>query len=147
MAAASRGRRPPVRDTCLPRSDVPDLPTGVSAVLLAAPRDAVVSHHTAAAVWGLAIPLQPDDPRIHVTVATGSAVRARADRNIHRGPLVAEEVVARLGFRLTTPQRAWRDLAATLPAGPARRDRPGARPLVHALRSWQQLYLRPSGRR
>jgi very-short-patch-repair endonuclease len=107
----------------------------------------VVSHHTAAAVWGLAIPLQPDDPRIHLTVATGSAVRARADRNIHRGPLVAEEVVARLGFRLTTPQRTWRDLAATLP--PPALLAVTDQVLGHwCTRSdlWQQLDLRPSGR-
>jgi very-short-patch-repair endonuclease len=126
---------------------VQDLPTRISAVLLAAPPDAVVSHHTAAAVWGLAVPLQRDDSRIHLTVATGSAVRARADRSIHRGPLVAEEVVGRLGFRLTTPQRTWRDLAATLslPALLAVTDQV----LAHwCTRSelWEQLDLRPSGR-
>jgi very-short-patch-repair endonuclease len=135
------------RDTYVPRSAVGDLRTRICAVLLGAPPAAVVSHSTAAAVWGLAIPLQPEESKVHLTVATGSAVRARADRSIHRGPLGAGEVVERLGFRLTTPQRTWRDLAATLP--------PPALLAVtdQVLAHWcsrselsQQLDLRPSGR-
>lgn len=102
------------RDTYLPRVLVDELPVRIAAVLLTAPASAVVSHATAAALWGLAIPLQPDDPKVHVTVATGSAVRGRADRFVHRSPLTAGEVTERLGFRLTTPERSWRDLAAVL---------------------------------
>jgi very-short-patch-repair endonuclease len=103
------------RDTYLPRAVLHELPVRITAVLLTAPPNAVVSHVTAAVLWGLAIPLQRDDSRVHLTVSTGSAVRARADRVIHRSPLTAGEVVERLGVRLTTPQRTWRDLAATLP--------------------------------
>ena len=102
------------RDTYLPRALLHDVTVRITAVLLTAPPHAVVSHVTAAMLWGLAIPMQRDDSRVHLTVATGSAVRSRADRSIHRGPLLPGEVVERLGFRLTTPPRTWRDLAATL---------------------------------
>jgi len=102
------------RDTYLPRALLDDVTVRIAAVLLTAPPNAVVSHVTAATMWGLAIPLQPEDSRVHLTVATGSAVRARADRAIHRSPLTGGEVVERLGFRLTTPPRTWRDLAAVL---------------------------------
>jgi len=91
--------------------------------------------------------MQPEDARVHLTVATGSAVRARADRAIHRSPVTAKETVERLGFRLTTPQRTCRDLAVTLP--------PPALLAVtdQLLAHWcavgalqDQLRLRPSGR-
>lgn len=102
------------RDTYLPRSLLGQLPERIAAVLLTAPPDAVVSHLTAAAIWGLEIPLQQPDDRVHLTVATGSAVRARADRAVHRSPLTADQVEQRLGFRVTTPARTWRDLAMVL---------------------------------
>ena len=102
------------RDTYLPRALLHDVTVRIAAVLLTAPSNAVVSHVTAAMIWGLAIPLQPDDSRVHLTVATGSAVRGRDDRAIHRSPLTHAEIVERLGFRLTTPPRTWRDLAAVL---------------------------------
>jgi very-short-patch-repair endonuclease len=135
------------RDTYLPRALLHDVTVRITAVLLTAPPDAVVSHVTAATLWGLAIPLQSDDPRIHLTVATGSAVRARADRAIHRSPLAGGEVIERLGFRSTTPQRTWRDLAAVLtpPALLAVTDQLlGHRAPVADLDA--QLRLRPSGR-
>jgi very-short-patch-repair endonuclease len=76
---------------------------------------AVISHLTAAALWGLEVPLQDrTDLRIHITVATGSAVRARGDRAVHRIPLAPGDVVDRIGLVMTTPSRTWRDLAATL---------------------------------
>jgi very-short-patch-repair endonuclease len=135
------------RDTYVPRALLADVTVRIAAVLLTAPPNAVVSHLTAATIWGLAIPAQPEDARVHLTVATGSAVRARADRAIHRSPLTGGEVVERLGFRLTAPARTWRDLAATLV--------PGALLAVsdQLLAHWcdredlqAQLRLRPSGR-
>ncbi|MGY1848524.1 MULTISPECIES: endonuclease domain-containing protein [unclassified Blastococcus] len=135
------------RDTYVPRALVDDVTVRIEAVLLTAPPGAVVSHRTAAAIWGVDIPLQRDDDRVHLTVATGSAVRARADRCIHRSPLGPGEVDQRLGFPLTTPRRTWRDLAATLP--------PAALLAVtdQLLGSWctpadleEQLALRPAGR-
>jgi very-short-patch-repair endonuclease len=135
------------RDTYLPRALLHDVTVRIAAVLLTAPPNAVVSHFTAATVWGLAVPMQREDPRVHLTVDTGSAVRSRADRSMHRSPLVPGDVVERLGFRVTTPQRTWRDLAATLapPALLAVTDQLLAHwcPLTD-LRA--QLQLRPSGR-
>jgi hypothetical protein len=87
----------------------------IAAVLMTAPDGAVVSHLTAAALWGVEVPLQKrDDERVHLLVATGSAVRGRSDRVIHRSPLAPVEVSSRLGFAVTTPVRTWRDLAAVL---------------------------------
>lgn len=106
------------RDTYLPRATAADLGARMDAVLMTAPDGAVISHRTAAAVWGLAIPLQPDDDRVHLTVATGSAVRARRDRCIHRSPLTPDEVTSRHRLPITTPARTWRDLAATLDRAP-----------------------------
>jgi uncharacterized protein DUF559 len=103
------------RDTYLPGSASGDLHARIAAVLLTAPEQAVVSHATAAALWGIAIPLRQDDVRVHLTVPTGSAVRGRADRVIHRSPWDKGEVT-RLGpFPVTTPARTWRDLAMVLP--------------------------------
>lgn len=104
------------RDTYLPRAALTDLHVRAQAVSMTAPEGAVISHHSAAALWGLAVPLQDrSDRRVHITVATGSAVRARADRVVHRIPLVPDDVVERIGLRMTTPPRTWRDLAAVLP--------------------------------
>ena len=102
------------RDTYLPAAVAGDLRSRIAAVLLTAPAGAVVSHLTAAALWDVQVPLQRDDPRVHLTVATGSAVRARADRIIHRSPLYPGDVVRRAPFILTSPPRTWADLAAVL---------------------------------
>src|SRR4051794_21323141 len=48
------------RDTYLPRGALADVRTRVDAVLLGAPASAVVSHVTAARLWGLEIPLLPE---------------------------------------------------------------------------------------
>jgi very-short-patch-repair endonuclease len=135
------------RDTYVPRTLLHELPVRIAAVLLTAPASAVVSHATAAALWGLAIPLQPDDMKVHLTVPTGSAVRGRADRAVHRSPLTDVEVTERLGVRLTTPERTWRDLAAVLapPALLAVTDQLlGFWCTTQELQS--QLELRPTGR-
>jgi very-short-patch-repair endonuclease len=135
------------RDTYLPRALLTSLPERIAAVLLTAPPEAVVSHLTAAAIWGLEIPLQPADDRIHLSVVTGSAVRARADRAVHRSPLTADQVEARLGFRVTTPPRTWRDLAMML--APAALLAVTDQLVAHWSSSGElaaQLALRPSGR-
>jgi very-short-patch-repair endonuclease len=86
----------------------------VEAVLLTAPDRAVISHATAADLWGVAIPLQREDPRVHLTVATGSSVRGRRDRVVHRTPLTDSDVTTRDGVPVTTPERTWRDLAGVI---------------------------------
>lgn len=135
------------RDTYLPRVLLTELPERIAAVLLTAPPGAVVSHLTASALWGLAIPLQREDGPVHLTVSTGSAVRARVDRTIHRRVLEPVETVERLGFRLTTPQRTRRDLAMTLapPALLAVTDQLLAHWCSRADLA-AQLALQPSGR-
>jgi very-short-patch-repair endonuclease len=102
------------RDTYLPRALADDGVSRVAAVLLTAPSDAVASHRTAAELWGLEIPFRSGDARVHVTVGTGSAVRGRADRCVHRTARVPEDLTETKGVPVTTPARTWRDLAGVL---------------------------------
>jgi hypothetical protein len=102
------------RDTYLPRDLAKDPRRRIAAVLLGAPPEAVVSHRTAAALWGIAIPLQQHDERVHLTVPPGSAVRGRADRCVHRIPLGVADVLRLHGFPVTAAARTWRDLAGVL---------------------------------
>jgi hypothetical protein len=135
------------RDTYLPRAMADNLGARVAAVLMTAPDGAVVSHLTAATMWELAVPMTQDDGRVHLTVSTGSAVRARSDRSIHRTPLAPEEITAHHGVPITTPARTWRDLAAVL-------ERPALLAVTDQLLVKRctredlqgQLELRPSGR-
>jgi hypothetical protein len=87
----------------------------VAAVLLGAPVEAVVSHLTAAALWGLEIPLVRFDPRVHLTVPPDRRVRQRADRRIHCADLPERLVQRRAGVRLTSPGRTFLDLAPVIP--------------------------------
>jgi very-short-patch-repair endonuclease len=102
------------RDTYLPAAVAGDLRARIAAVLLTAPGGAVVSHQSAAALWGIEIPLQREDRRVHLTVSTGSAVRGRSDRFVHRRVVEPEDVVRREAFHLTSRARTWRDLAGVL---------------------------------
>jgi hypothetical protein len=103
------------RDTYLPRELAQDLRGRVDAVLLGAPREAVVSHLTAASLWGLQVPLVPTDPRVHLTVPPGRRVRQRADRRIHCSVVPAPARAVRSGVCVTSLPRTWIDLAAQLP--------------------------------
>ncbi|WP_409328526.1 DUF559 domain-containing protein [Trujillonella humicola] len=104
------------RDTYLPREVAADLRGRIAAVLLGAPPEAVVSHLTAATLWGLAVPLVADDPRVHLTVPPGRRVRSRADRRIHCTRLLPEHSVRRKGVPVTSLERTWLDLASCLTA-------------------------------
>jgi very-short-patch-repair endonuclease len=103
------------RDTYLPRAVSADLDQRVAAVLLGAPSTAVVSHLSAAALWGLEVPLVPEDARVHLTVPSATRVRHRADRRIHSSDVPPASVMRRRGFPLTSPGRTWLDLAAVVP--------------------------------
>ncbi|TFV79219.1 DUF559 domain-containing protein [Blastococcus sp. CT_GayMR19] len=105
------------RDTYLPAAMVDDVRARVAAVLLGAPPTAVVSHVTAAALWGLQIPLVVEDRRVHLTVQPPTHVRSRADRRVHCAHLEDWQISRRGGIALTSPGRTWRDLAGDLPAG------------------------------
>jgi very-short-patch-repair endonuclease len=102
------------RDTYLPRSADGELHSRLPAVLMTAPEGAVVSHHTAAALWLVEIPLERPDQPAHLTVPPGSGARNRRDRRLHRARLPPEDVERRWGMPVTTPARTWRDLGAVL---------------------------------
>lgn len=105
------------RDTYLPSAEDGDLRSQLPAVLMTAPAGAVISHHTAAALWRVEIPLQDADQPAHLTVAPGSKARNRRDRRLHRAQLCPEDVERRWGMPVTTPARTWRDLGAVLEPG------------------------------
>jgi hypothetical protein len=102
------------RDTYVSTVDAAVLRTRLPAVLLTAPDGSVVSHHTAAAMWKVQIPFHTKSDVVHLTVPPGSKARNRSDRRIHRGALPLDDVERRWGFRVTSPERTWRDLAAVL---------------------------------
>jgi very-short-patch-repair endonuclease len=136
------------RDTYLPRVLAGDLRQRLAAVLLTAPAGAVLSHATAAALWGIHIPLQhPVDRRVDLIVPGASRAESRADRRIHRVPVDDDELTRRESFVVTTLERTWRDLAAVLkpPALLAVTDQllAGGRSVPDLQ---EQLARRPSGR-
>ncbi|WP_456936656.1 DUF559 domain-containing protein [Geodermatophilus sp. SYSU D00684] len=136
------------RDTYLPRALVDDVGARVAAVLMTAPPGAVLSHRTAADLWGLRLPLQDlADRRVDLTVPGATRAESRRDRRVHRLPLAGDEVTYRWGQPVTTPSRTWRDLAGVLepPALLAATDQ-----LLGGLCSTadleRQLARRPTGR-
>lgn len=136
------------RDTYLPRALRDDLASRFAAVLLTAPPGAVLSHLSAAEVWGLRIPSRGrGDERVHVTVPPESQAESRTDRRLYRLGLAPEDVVRRWSMPVTTPARTWRDLSAVLepPALLAVSDQ-----LLNGLASRRELAeeldRRPSGR-
>src|SRR3712207_7418456 len=68
------------RDTYLPSASAGEPSARLAAVLLTAPPGAVLSHTTAAALWGDAIPLQAGGPRrVDLTVPMSSRSESRRD--------------------------------------------------------------------
>ena len=103
------------RNTYLPRAMSGEVRSRLAAVLLTAPPGSVASHGTAAALWGVEVPLQDrSDRRIHVTVPMASRSESRRDRQVHRTPLPDDDVTRRGAMPVTTPGRTWRDLAGVL---------------------------------
>jgi hypothetical protein len=103
------------RDTYLPLDQIPERLQRVRAVLLGAPAGALVSHQTAAELFGLEIPLIRRDGRIHLTVPPPTRVRNRADRQVHVSAVPPAQIQRRAGVAVTSPGRTWLDLAAVLP--------------------------------
>jgi hypothetical protein len=107
------------RDTYLPRALAGEPRARLAAVLLTAPPGAVASHRTAAALWGLEVPMQdPTDRKIDLTVPLASRAESRADRRVYRSDLPSAAVTRRELMPVTAPARTWRDLAAVLQPGP-----------------------------
>src|SRR5262245_16910772 len=116
------------------------------AAVLACGEGAVLSHRSAAYLWGI----RPTSaPRIDVTVPRTSGVRSHGRIVVHR-PVRPAEATARDGIRVTTPSRTLADLALALPRRELEKaaemaevhklhvqvdpDHPGAKRLAEALR-------------
>ncbi|OUM40586.1 DUF559 domain-containing protein [Arthrobacter agilis] len=74
----------------------------------------VASHQTAAVLWGLPLPLRSADGLLHLTRSTGCSRPRRSGVVGHVSRLGAGDVVTAYGVPLTSPERTWCDLAATL---------------------------------
>ena len=76
------------------------------AALMVAPTGSVLSHHSAATLWG---GTPPDSGEVHVTV-TGDARQKTRGIRPHRAK-VLPPAVTRHGLRATPPERTWLDMA------------------------------------
>jgi len=107
-----RGRRfrPLFRGVYMVREQALSFLVWVRAALVAAPADAVVSHHTAMAVWGLGLP-----GRHAIHVSTNQPLRRRVPGIVcHRRKhqIGSREIH---GIKVTGPERTIVDLATRLP--------------------------------
>jgi very-short-patch-repair endonuclease len=92
----------------------PALGARARAAALACGDGAVVSHRTAAELWGLLLP-ERESGDVHITVCERNP-GARSQIRTHRvRRLPEEEVAAKHGIPITTPARTICDLAATEP--------------------------------
>jgi predicted transcriptional regulator of viral defense system len=83
------------------------------AAVLALGEGAVVSHHSAGALWGM---LKPTDGPIHITLPGNGGRKRRRGIAIHRSAsLVAGVSTCRHGIAVTKPARTLRDLHRTVP--------------------------------
>jgi hypothetical protein len=90
----------------------------IAAVLACGPR-AVLSHHSAAALYGY-LPWDPDR-RVEVTVL-GATARRHPEVRVHRtNRLPIDDATREQGIRITSPARTLLDLAAVLPRRALRR--------------------------
>jgi len=83
------------------------------AAVLAYGKGAVLSHRSAAELWGL---LRPQGGVIEVSIAARSGRAQRQGVRLHRCPsLVAGTITQRHGIPVTTPARTIADLRGTVP--------------------------------
>jgi very-short-patch-repair endonuclease len=78
------------------------------AAVLALGATAVLSHRSAAALWGILGGAVPTE----ITVAPGAGHRRRDGLIVHRSCLTADDITTRDGVRVTSLERTLRDLAA-----------------------------------
>ena len=89
------------------------------AATLAFAPDAVLSHRSAAELWGLLAARGGD---AHVTVPYASSLRRRPGVRVHRSrTLASARTTIRYGIPVTMPARTLADLARTAPAAEVRR--------------------------
>lgn len=109
LSAGTRGGR-------LPESLGTALSVRARVALVVMPT-AVLSHATAAALWGLPLPRRLDvHDRLHVTHSAIECTTAARRRGItgHTGVLLPEDTTTRNGLRVTSPPRVFLDLAPLL---------------------------------
>ena len=118
-AAVSRGRTR-ARDLVSPchgvRADSTDPDTLLSrARALATVTDAVMSHLSAALLWGFPLPLASADTAVvHLTSQPGHRAVRRRSVVGHQQLLAPDEIVTGAHVRCTSPLRTWFDLAGSL---------------------------------
>jgi very-short-patch-repair endonuclease len=89
------------------------------AAVLACGEGAVLSHGSAAALWGL---LRSASGLTHVSVPTYSGLRGRTGIRLHRcASLRSERFASHLGIPATSPARTIKDIEGVLPAWLVRR--------------------------
>jgi len=89
------------------------------AAVLACGETAAVSHHSAAALWGL-LPHKPGP--VHVSIRGGSGRKQRVGIHLHRRASLASDEVARChGIPTTTPAQTIADLKGKISASQHRR--------------------------
>ncbi|MBA3278654.1 MAG: DUF559 domain-containing protein [Geodermatophilaceae bacterium] len=103
------------RDTYLPPGDDHDLITRARGVLLTMPPGSLISHDSAARIWGIDLPRAAESELIQVIAPRALRPKHRADRVVHEavrlGPADADTVE---GVAVTSPARTWWDLATSL---------------------------------
>jgi very-short-patch-repair endonuclease len=77
------------------------------AAVLACGDGAVLSHGSAAALWGF---LRPSRGPVHVSLPSGNGRRRRAGIRIHRTGFEGRDLTRRAGIPVTTPSRTIHDL-------------------------------------
>jgi hypothetical protein len=97
------------RNVYVARTAPLDLSVRARAALVCAPRSAVISHHTAAVLWGGAV---PESSEIHVTVPRRESLQVSGVRT-HRSD--RDRAVTRWrGVSVTTPEQTFADLGPHL---------------------------------
>ena len=86
----------------------------VRAAVAQLPTASVVSHGSAAVLYGLPVWNLPLD-RVHLTRDGSSGGHRRADLHVHHTPLLPDEITTVGGVPVTTPARTLADLARTTP--------------------------------
>jgi hypothetical protein len=112
MSVAELRRRQVVRlfrGVYLARGTAPTLLVRARGALLLAPSTAVISHQTAASLWGGVVPATSD---VHLTISRAQSFHASGIR-AHQSDR-AREVTVRHGVRMTTPEQTFVDLASRL---------------------------------
>jgi very-short-patch-repair endonuclease len=86
--------------------------TAPAGAILALDGRAVLSHRTAATIWGL-VAIRPEDP-VQVTLLNARS-NGRRGVEVHRQAIATREIRTRHGMQITAPARTIRDLAQTAP--------------------------------